>query len=1595
MLCCNRTEDESFKDEEIGEDLYLHCENLLSHLASNIDIKALVNEILFNSIHNYIKVPRLLEILTKYTKYPNIILKYLESAFYIVPNTSKELQSQSYKNYFNFNLKMLILFEVGDFNQLFEEVIEVTPDFNSKHPLYQKDYRLNAIFTIFFFIIFSHSANEEKIDLLFSIFDHDSKHYFYANKNFLRFLTMYVEQGLFMTDFVVNFYLKEHLSLSLSYKKQFIAWKTILIFIKEFPGVMDDYVMHIANNLLFQHKSKQKIYNASISIPGYEESKQVKNLFRTILKANNYQFLSPISLRKKLSHFINNTSETFELFKKELSVMINYYECLHLNKEYPLKLFGMSDKSKNFNLKEQFRCIETKIAPKENFMFLISNKRFLTTKQKNPKVQKISTRNTARTDDVYTDRTEKTDTLLKNDKSNTNKSIINMPVTTRASEKETESNENKDTKETYENDTHDNPIEKDNSDNDSSDKVIEKYSNNNLTLQKYPLENLLNKNELEGREVASSNSILKAGFSIPQLNLNKLRNTIKPIKTINFRAQNQSLNSDRQVYPNSNLSHLSNLSNISSFTHISKNKNKSSTYKSPNNSIIEPKRKGSVYRLNTLLVLNKEDNLLNQSETGTERKTSNRSISSNSEGGKIKRARIRRVIGKKQDNHIDLIEINQICKKNSEQEIQQNGNEEIEIKSIETLHRSGEIKTKLTEQVQDKFEVIEKDRVKPRTLTCKTEKSYEFTKRLTESYETKREIQLIKEIKNNFINKRKLNSGDLSVTVDNKIKSSSTNSLPNMQVYMNKRKNKTLIKMLSEIIELNDLENNNSKTELKFDDEDLHKEHTAFMSHIHQTSQNKNLGITITPKTINQINQIIQVTPKKKEINKTGVQSTSALNTDKTINKSNNDKVYKEKTSQSDKTLINTSEKYALEKIEKKDSKGNSLFMKALKKRPKPKNTNYEISMSEDNKNNIFIKMDNNYINLNPTSNLQSRIEKTKTATFNLKNKNTADIINIIDQKKRNSEDFEYSDKIASPQLKQKNHLLIMNKMNFDIDAGRFETEDNSITNKITSNTENLVDNNNSFENKYKEDSLINKIELLPDNTQQDEIKQINYLDQEAESESKTKLMPPNIEECKNTFEFGSKEIENEELERWEKNQNKEDTGKVKEISDLTENEGDNSDIHKFDIIEQEVKDTELDNEDIEPRYRNLENNEESHIENTKVNNDIIDHTSSEPDNLDLENLNTITRNSHISNSIVKNALHNANKPEKYNFKLNLENIIEATLTQEKFSDKLSFNLKNEEFFRSPMKLEKEEIEFSSEQKVIFTSDMDLIENQIVSNIIESENMKIIISPSRVNLGDPYDTDKYSPYKGSLSARSYRSEKRSPKTLLGINTSTFNNTFRALSSVEEYIIDYFETVLKTIKDIDKFKEEQDQLEIIETIAKQQKKKISQIKFEKNWDINKVNLSAFKDKTIGTELKRYIKFFNAEVLNNIIKADMDIELINVYYFILQLWNNFYTEIKDYKNKLIDKVKLYNTDFYKKMELNLTNDDILKYDNREINNAFKTNNLIIIPICVKNISDTSKNVFFLAKFEVKNKIVKIYDVKDALIDDPSYGILSLTI
>ena len=159
----------------------------------------------------YINVATFKNILKNFTRFPNLILKYLESAFYILSN--KQLLQQSYRNYFDFSIRSIILNELDEFNNLFEKVVVENQNFNSNHYLYHKHQKLNTAYTVFFFIIYSLVTYEEKSNLLFCVFDSNSENFLNFNDNLLKFLSLYIEQCLYMADFAGNFYLKDKLEI--------------------------------------------------------------------------------------------------------------------------------------------------------------------------------------------------------------------------------------------------------------------------------------------------------------------------------------------------------------------------------------------------------------------------------------------------------------------------------------------------------------------------------------------------------------------------------------------------------------------------------------------------------------------------------------------------------------------------------------------------------------------------------------------------------------------------------------------------------------------------------------------------------------------------------------------------------------------------------------------------------------------------------------------------------------------------------------------------------------------------------------------------------------------------------------------------------------------------------------------------------------------------------------------------------------------------------------------------------------------------------------------------------------------------------------
>ena len=53
MFCCHNQEEEVLPEKDIGDDYYLYLDNILSEITKNIDLKLLLDEILFNLQNNY------------------------------------------------------------------------------------------------------------------------------------------------------------------------------------------------------------------------------------------------------------------------------------------------------------------------------------------------------------------------------------------------------------------------------------------------------------------------------------------------------------------------------------------------------------------------------------------------------------------------------------------------------------------------------------------------------------------------------------------------------------------------------------------------------------------------------------------------------------------------------------------------------------------------------------------------------------------------------------------------------------------------------------------------------------------------------------------------------------------------------------------------------------------------------------------------------------------------------------------------------------------------------------------------------------------------------------------------------------------------------------------------------------------------------------------------------------------------------------------------------------------------------------------------------------------------------------------------------
>jgi len=303
MLCCRDHNDDYFDENDIDENYYLHFDLLQSSLLRNIDLKNIIDEIVFNTTEQFIRLKVFKEILKKYTLHSDKIIEILVSAFFILP--TKNIINESYENYLKFNIQFIILNEI-EFNK-YIEFINKSTNFNSKNKEFIQDSKLNSMYIIFFLISFSEFNeinNVIKIKVIFSMLDGHSKKFIRRDENEVEeILTKYVEFCLFITDIVSNFFLESKSKKVATFKKQFIAYKTHLLFLKEFANLFDQFVEYIIDNLIFtKQQSNQKIYYNVNNL--YNDSLEPSNIFGYIFKMNNYALFKPMEIRNRLTEFL-------------------------------------------------------------------------------------------------------------------------------------------------------------------------------------------------------------------------------------------------------------------------------------------------------------------------------------------------------------------------------------------------------------------------------------------------------------------------------------------------------------------------------------------------------------------------------------------------------------------------------------------------------------------------------------------------------------------------------------------------------------------------------------------------------------------------------------------------------------------------------------------------------------------------------------------------------------------------------------------------------------------------------------------------------------------------------------------------------------------------------------------------------------------------------------------------------------------------------------------------------------------------------------------------------------------------------------------
>jgi hypothetical protein len=140
----------------------------------------------------------------------------------------------------------------------------------------------------------------------------------------------------------------------------------------------------------------------------------------------------------------------------------------------------------------------------------------------------------------------------------------------------------------------------------------------------------------------------------------------------------------------------------------------------------------------------------------------------------------------------------------------------------------------------------------------------------------------------------------------------------------------------------------------------------------------------------------------------------------------------------------------------------------------------------------------------------------------------------------------------------------------------------------------------------------------------------------------------------------------------------------------------------------------------------------------------------------------------------------------------------------------------------------------------------------------------------------------------------------------------------------------------------------------------------------------------------SKMQRYMKSFNSNSIKDILSLNMNVEVINMYFILLQIYNDYKAETNN-----IHKIKIFDISLFLNLQDCFTNgnfEPLVGYFKDE--DIFSVYKRIIIPIYVENNMDVNENLI-LSLFDIKEHVIYFYDAKGILICDMNISKLLLTI